>query len=26
MRHHVDPDRRQIEHLALFLSHHLDIV
>jgi len=24
MRRHVDPDRRQIEHLALFISHHLD--
>jgi hypothetical protein len=26
MRHHFDPDRRQIKHLALFISHHLDIV
>ena len=26
MRRHFDPDRRQIEHLALFIAHHLDLV
>ena len=26
MRRHFNPDRRQIEHLALFISHHLDLL
>ena len=26
MRRHFDSDRRKIEHLALFISHHLDIL